>query len=194
MSAGLDRLKAFARRPVEGERCGLCSAVVAEAHAHLWNVDARRVECACAACSLLFASGDGRHRPIEVQSRALPGFVLDDATWDALAVPIGLCFFVRRGDDVVAIYPSPGGATESPIDGATWAKLCADNPGLSLVEHVEALLVRRIDGRRTYHRVSIDRAYALVGLVRKHWRGLGGGPELHEALARYFDRLGGAHA
>ena len=47
--------------------------------------------------------------------RSLDGFDLDDELWAAFAVPIGLAFFLRSAasGEVVALYPSPAGATES---------------------------------------------------------------------------------
>ncbi len=66
----------------------------------------------------------------------------------------------------------------------------AANPGLeTLRPDVEALLVNRTRGRREYFIVPIDRCYALVGTIRRQWRGLSGGSEVWEAVAGFFDRL-----
>jgi hypothetical protein len=54
---------------------------------------------------------------------------------------------------------------------------------------VEALLVNRMNGAREYYLVSIDRCYALIGLMRKHWRGLSGGAEVWESVQDYFQKL-----
>ena len=54
---------------------------------------------------------------------------------------------------------------------------------------VEALLVNRMNGAREYYLVSIDRCYALIGLIRSHWRGLSGGAEVWEAVRDYFGTL-----
>jgi hypothetical protein len=56
---------------------------------------------------------------------------------------------------------------------------------------VEALLVNRLDGAREYYRVSIDRRFALVGLIRTQWRGLSSGPEARAAIREFFDGLRG---
>ena len=68
--------------------------------------------------------------------------------------------------------------------------MIAANPMLApLVSDVEALLVNRINGAREYYLVSIDRCYALIGLIRKHWRGLSGGAEVWEAVRDYLTNL-----
>jgi hypothetical protein len=54
---------------------------------------------------------------------------------------------------------------------------------------VEALLVNRVKGAREYYRVSIDRCFSLVGLIRQHWRGLSGGAEAWDAIDAFFDTL-----
>jgi hypothetical protein len=54
--------------------------------------------------------------------------------------------------------------------------------------------VRRSGAARTAYVVSIDRAYALVGLLRKHWRGFGGGADAWREVATYFARLEAAEA
>ena len=37
--------------------------------------------------------------------------------------------------------------------------------------------------------MPIDECYKLVGLIRTHWRGLSGGDEVWDEIARFFDRL-----
>ena len=75
--------------------------------------------------------------------------------------------------------PSPAGATESLLSLDAWSQLVANNPALTELEpDVEALLVNRTKGAREYYRCTIDRCYALVGLIRTHWRGLSGGTEV----------------
>ena len=39
--------------------------------------------------------------------------------------------------------------------------------------------------------VPVDRCYALVGLIRMHWRGFGGGEEVWSAVGEFFDGLRG---
>jgi hypothetical protein len=59
---------------------------------------------------------------------------------------------------------------------------------------VEALLVNRVGRARgfsndEYYIVPIDECYKLVGLIRAHWRGLSGGPEVWEEIAAFFEGL-----
>jgi hypothetical protein len=54
---------------------------------------------------------------------------------------------------------------------------------------VEALLVDRARGARRHWLVPIDECYALVGLIRTRWRGLTGGTEVWQEIARFFDAL-----
>ncbi|MFA6206644.1 MAG: DUF5947 family protein, partial [Methylocystis sp.] len=71
-----------------------------------------------------------------------------------------------------------------------WSRLIAANPTLANLDpDVEALLVNRMNGAREYYLVSIDRCYALVGLIRRHWRGLSGGAEVWETVRNYFTNL-----
>ena len=55
----------------------------------------------------------------------LDDFVLDDNVWAKFQIPIGLAFFLlrERGQGVVALYPSPAGATESELHLAAWDEL-----------------------------------------------------------------------
>jgi hypothetical protein len=55
---------------------------------------------------------------------------------------------------------------------------------------VEALLVNRLGRGRACYLAPIDVCYHLVGLVRARWRGLSGGDDVHEEIARFFDALG----
>jgi hypothetical protein len=48
----------------------------------------------------------------------------------AFQIPIGLAFLLRSSvsGGVVALYPSPVGATESELELTAWDALCAANP------------------------------------------------------------------
>jgi hypothetical protein len=90
----------------------------------------------------------------------------------------------------IAIYPSPAGPTESLLGLDAWSRLVETNRVLAELEpDVEALLVNRTNGAREYYRVSIDRCYALVGLIRTQWRGLSGGSEVWTAVQDFFTAL-----
>lgn len=183
-------------QPPSAARCELCGAAIPEAHLHLVDTVGRHLLCACQGCvATAGRAGDARFRRLPARARRLDGFCLTDAEWEALQIPIGLAFMFHSTPQgrVIALYPGPAGATESllPLDG--WSDLVARNPALGVLDpDVEALLIDRTDGRRDHYLVPIDRCYALVGLIRRHWRGLAGGAEAWQAIGAFFDRLRGS--
>ena len=180
------RLRRFVARDVE--RCDFCSAAIASQHPHLLERSTRRVLCACQGCAFSLGAS-GRFCLISPRTDLLGDFKLDEADWDALQIPIGMAFafYSTAAKRPVAIYPSPAGTTESHLSEEAWSQLIAANPVLAEFEpDVEALLINRTRGAREYYRVSIDRCYSLVGLIRTHWRGLSGGAEAWETIAAYF--------
>jgi hypothetical protein len=186
-------LRGFRLARPAAERCELCSADLPDQHEHLLDVAGRRVQCACQACAILF---DGqavkRYRRIPRRCDYLAGFELSDAAWHSLGVPIHLAFFVNStpAGGVVAVYPSPAGATESSVPPGAWQSLTADNPVLEeLLPDVEALLVNRVGTAREHYRVGIDECYRLAGLIRVHWQGFSGGAALWDEIARFFAGL-----
>jgi uncharacterized protein DUF5947 len=177
------------------ERCELCGAPIAPEHRHLMNLDDRNLLCACRACSLLFdrgAAGGGHYRLVPQRRLRITDLALDDVTWEELRLPVDIAFFFHSGAHgrVMAYYPSPMGPTESLLGLEAWAALEEENPVLRTLEpDVEALLVDRARGARRHWIVPIDECYALVGLIRTQWRGLTGGREVWQAIARCFDEL-----
>jgi hypothetical protein len=186
-------LRNFVRPRPPAERCELCSRLLAPEHPHLLELATRRIACSCDACAILFGNQQhARFRRIPRQARALPDFRLDEAQWDALCLPINLAFFFHHSGSgkVVALYPSPAGATEAllPLDG--WPELVAANPVLGTMEpDVEALLVNRVGGASEFYLAPIDECFRLVGLIRGHWRGLSGGAEVWREVSGFFARL-----
>ncbi len=173
------------------ERCDFCSKVIAARHAHLIERATRQFFCACPQCALLLSAGD-RYAAIEARAHVLRDFELSDAEWQGFRIPIDLAFVFRStpAQGPVAIYPGPAGATESQFSAESWSRLVDAHPALAdLHPDVEALLVNRMNGAREYYLVSIDHCYALVGLIRRHWRGLSGGAEVWKAVRVYFDKL-----
>ncbi len=190
----LTALRRFAKPRPAVERCELCSAPLAPEHPHLAEPEKRRLLCACEACAILFSGTAGtKFRRVSRRVRFLPEFRLSDADWDGLGIPIGLAFFVIAGNgSVAAIYPSPAGPTDSRLDLGAWADIVAANPDLKDLESdTEALLVNRVGRARECLIVPIDECYRLVGLIRKHWRGLSGGNEVWAEIREFFDRLKG---
>jgi hypothetical protein len=181
--------------PEAGEQCDLCAVPVAPGHRHLVDLEDRRMLCACRACALLFdssAAGGGHLRLLPTRRRRLEDFVLDDAGWNRLRIPVDMAFFFRNtaAERVSAFYPSPAGATESLLELETWTELEAANPVLTELEaDVEALLVSRAKTMREHWLVPIDDCYELVGVIRTCWRGFGGGEEVWTEIDRFFNDL-----
>lgn len=181
----------------DGERCELCAAAVAAEHRHLLEMARRELRCACRACAVLFdrsaAGAGGEERYLLVPDRRLlvEGFVLDDATWAELNIPVRMAFVVEEAAGrATLVYPSPGGAVESPLEAATWERLRRANPVLrGLAADVEALLVNRTGPVREHWIVPVDDCYALVGLLRTRWKGLAGGPEVWREITGFFTGL-----
>ena len=189
----LASLRRYVRPRTARERCALCDAELAADHPHLVELSSRRLVCACTACAVLFSGrADARYRRVPQLVRFLPEFRLGDVAWQGLQLPIDLAFFVSStpARRVVALYPSPAGATESPVASEAWEALAEENPVLRDFEpDVEALLVNRLGGAREYYRVGIDECYRLVGLIRTRWRGLSGGREAWDEIGRFFAGL-----
>jgi hypothetical protein len=181
------------RAAVVRERCELCDAELAAEHSHLIEPATRRLACSCEACAILFSGqAAGRYRRVPRRVRYLADFRLTDATWDGLGIPIDLAFFLHStpAKDIIAVYPSPAGATESLVSSEAWEALAAANPVIRDLEpDVEALLVNRVGGARESYRVGIDQCYKLVGLIRTKWRGLSGGQDVWEEIGRLFAGL-----
>ncbi|MFE0516568.1 DUF5947 family protein [Streptomyces sp. NPDC058964] len=195
-TSGLRRF--LTERPPQQERCGLCSAVVdEEEHRHLVDTEQRALVCACPSCFLLMdrpGAREGRFRPVPDRYLTDPGHRLDDQAWDTLRIPVGVAFFFRNSelDRLVALYPSPAGATESELEPEAWAGVLAATGLAGLLEpDVEALLLRRTDAGIECHLVPIDSCYELVGRMRLLWTGFDGGAEARAALDAFFARVAG---
>jgi hypothetical protein len=158
------------------EQCELCGAPIGAEHRHVLELETRDVKCACRPCSLLFDRTE-KLKLIPTDVYAVGDVELD---WESLRLPVDIAFFFRTGDELKAYYPSPMGPTES--------LLTVDIP-IDLEDEVEALLVNRVRGARRQWLVPIDVCYALVGLIRTHWRGFTGGAEVWRELDKFFDGL-----
>ena len=192
---GLAALRRLAAVSPELERCELCAAVVREQHQHLVDPESRRLLCVCDACAILFDhSGRTRYRRIPRDIRGLPGFEVGDALWNSLAIPIALVFFFRSSitNAMLAVYPSPGGPTETMVEEEVWSAIASlDTSIAGLLQDVEALLVNRTQGPREYYIVPIDECYKLSGAIRRYWTGISGGDEVWEQIRLFFDGLKG---
>lgn len=174
------------------ERCELCAVAVEADHRHLVDTEKRALVCACAPCALLMeqpGAAAGRFRTVPARYLTDPEHRLDESAWEALQIPVGVAFLFRNAalDRLVALYPSPAGATESELEPATWTDVLGGSRLAGLLEpDVEALLLRRTDGRFECHLVPIDICYELVGRMRLLWQGFDGGAEARAALDAFF--------
>ena len=191
-------LRQFIRERVPVEVCEMCSANLAAEHQHLIDPSSRKLICACDACAILFdTQAETKYKRVPRRIRFLPNFRLTDAQWESLMIPINMAFFFHNAasGQVVALYPSPAGPTESLLGFDSWEEIAESNPLLKKMEpDVEALLVNRIASARgyasaEYYIVPIDECYKLVGLIRAHWRGLSGGSKVWEEIAEFFAGL-----
>jgi hypothetical protein len=193
----LATLRSFVRQRQPAERCELCGAGLGADHAHLLQPEGRQLVCACEPCAHLFlGAGASGYKRVPRRIVRLANLVLTDQQWDALMIPIDLAFFFHSSPagQVVAVYPSPAGPTESQLGLEHWHDIAAGHPRLEGLEpDVEALLVNRVRQRTPsepwYFIVPIDECYRLVGLVRANWRGLSGGTVVWDRIAEFFARL-----
>lgn len=179
----------------EVEVCDLCGEPVPPVHRHMVDLHTRRIMCACQACKILFesdAAGGGHLRLVPDRRRELADFMLDDAAWAALQIPVDMAFFffASPAERVIALYPGPAGPIESQLRLEAWAELEEANPVLrELTPDVEALLISRARGMQEHWLVPIDDCYRLTGIIRTHWEGLSGGDEVQLHIEGFFDQL-----
>lgn len=191
----LQRIRAGGPPPQPVERCDLCAEPIAPEHGHVVHLDQRSLLCSCRGCWLLFTAdgaGGGRYRAVPERYVSIGPLAVEPGAWEELQIPISVAFFLRSSatGSVTALYPSPAGATESLLPLDAWDRLAAANPALrSMAPDVEALLVRRDDHHDEAHLVPIDACYALVGELRRTWKGFDGGAEAKLAIDRCFEQL-----
>jgi hypothetical protein len=173
------------------ESCEVCGRGIPADHRHLLNLEERQINCVCDTCWAL-QSGEARFIPVGNRTLWLEGFELPEHTWATFRIPIGLAFFMHSSvtDCVIAMYPSPAGATESELHFSNWNALVELNPVLEGLEpDAEALIVNRLSDPPVYAIAPIDRCYMLVGLVKMSWQGISGGPLVEERIQGFFDEL-----
>ena len=186
-------LRRFVRQRAVVERCEMCSAELTPEHEHLVEASARQLTCVCQACAILFSGkANAKYRRVPRRILYLPDFQLTDAQWESLLIPINMAFFFHSSTagKVIALYPSPAGATESLLDFESWNEILESNPVLQEMEpDTEALLVNRVRETAECYLLPIDECYRLVGLIRTHWHGLSGGTQMWEAIEQFFVEL-----
>jgi hypothetical protein len=173
----------------------MCSRELGPGHQHLLEPSSRKLICACDACAILFDNQGGtKFKRVPRIVRHLEDFKMTDGAWNGLMMPINMAYFFKSTPlrRVIALYPSPAGATESLLSLDTWDQIAAENPVLRGMEpDVEALLVNRIGHSRgfagpEYYLVPIDECFKLVGLIRSRWQGLSGGTEVWREIGQFF--------
>jgi hypothetical protein len=143
-------------------------------------------------CELCSTPAAPKYRRVPRRFEFLTDFRMSDIQWEGLGFPINLAFFLHStpAGRIVALYPSPEGASEALLPSDACQDVVDDYPCLRDLEpDVEALLVNRLGPEPMYCRVGVDQCYALVGIVRTHWRGLSGGAADWAEITRFFDRL-----
>ena len=187
-------LRRFAQRRPQAQACEFCSEALPVEHRHVLESGTRNIVCACTPCALRFENVIGHWKLIPRDPKRLSGFQMTDLQWNGLAVPINLVFIFRStpGNKLLALYPSPGGATESLLQASDWESLVSDNPVLGEMQpEVEALLINRLKDVREYYLAPIDRCFELVGRIRLNWRGFSGGDRVWEEIEEFFVHLRG---
>jgi hypothetical protein len=181
--------------PDGAERCEMCGEVLSDRHGHVVDLDKRSLACTCRACYLLFThegAAGGHYRAVPEHVLHDPGHPLTDADWNELQIPVAMAFFFYNSalEQIVAGYPSPGGATECELDLAAWERLAAAHPLLArLAPDVEAIFVNRTNEGNEVYLIPIDECYSLVGELRLRWQGFDGGAEVRASLATFLDGL-----
>ena len=178
-------------RETTGDVCDLCGITIAERHRHLLHLVERQIACACESCWNV-RSGDPEYRPAGNRTLWLPDLDVPDELWASFQIPIGLAFFMDSTVTacVVALYPSPGGATESELHFESWRRMRELNPVLEGLEpDIEGLVVNRLSDPPAYAIAPIDQCYALTGAIKMSWQGISGGPGVEDAVAQFFEGL-----
>jgi hypothetical protein len=173
------------------ESCDLCGVTIPEDHRHLLHLVERRIVCSCEACWAMRA-GEGDYRPVGNRTVWLPELDIPDDLWAGFQIPIGLAFFMESTVTacVVAMYPSPAGATESELHFESWNQMLSLNPVLADLEpDIEGLIVNRLVDPAVYAIAPIDRCYALTGAIKATWEGISGGSGVDHAVSRFFEQL-----
>lgn len=181
-----------------GARCELCAAPIEPAHPHVADLERRALACACRPCALLFEGarvgrgGAARWRTVPDRHLFDPGLTLDAARLRALGVPIQAAFVFEStaAGGFLAVYPSPAGPVEAPLDDEAARAFVASVPfARDLAADVEALLLTPRGAGRDPSApldctlIPIHAGYALIGRLRRLYRGLDGGEEARAALA-----------
>jgi len=190
-SAGRTSAPAMTAAVPQADLCDLCGTTIPEDHRHLLHLVERQIVCSCEACWGMRA-GEGDYRPVGNRTLWLDDLEVPDDVWASFQITIGLAFFMQSTVTacVVAMYPSPGGATESELHFESWNRMLTLNPALTGLEpDVEGLIVNRLAEPPIHVIAPIDRCYALTGTIKAHWEGISGGDGVQAAVTTFFEGL-----
>ena len=137
--------------------------------------------------------GDAELRPTGTRTVWLDDFDLPDEIWASFGIPIGLAFFIDSSvtGGVVALYPSPAGATESELELDAWRELRTAEPGADGPRARRRGADRQPDGRPAPARDRADRRVLPAGrrCQGRAGRGSPAAPGSERAIAGFFDEL-----
>ena len=152
----------------------------------------RRILCACATCWAQ-RSGDPNLRPTGSRVVWLEDFSLPDELWARLEVPIGLSFFMYSSsvEAMVAMYPSPAGATESELklDGLGGPARRSIRSSSRSSPTPRRSSSTGCPDQPSYVIAPIDECYAPRRRVKVNWEGISGGDAIERAVPTFFERL-----
>jgi hypothetical protein len=178
------------------EPCEICRQPLGQRHRHVLDLERRTPCCVCVACALLFSTPREGARYQTLGDRVLvqPGLRLGATFLEELAIPVRLAFITSDPlyREWVATYPSVGGPTRAPLPADRCAELTRTQLVRALVPGLEALLLygRNPGDPLECFGVAVDRCYALVGTLRRQWRGFSGG-EVWGDVEAFFNDLRG---
>jgi hypothetical protein len=180
--------------PVESEACELCGQPLQGGHRHVLDRVAGTPRCACVACAVLFQTpGGARYQTLGDRVLRDPQLQRAPELFTALQIPVRLAFITCDANlaGCEATYPSVAGPTRAQLPAAACADLAATRLLRALIPGQEALLLygREPGGPIAGFGVAVDRCYALVGTLRRTWRGFSGGPEAFRAIDAFFADL-----
>lgn len=185
------------------ERCDFCASEIKGEHRHLIEPGSKSVACACNICVLTSSSlrkitsqGAFHYKIIPELYSVVSDFVMPEEVWASLSIPVDMAFFVYSStkEDLEVFFPSPLGPIQSELSQHSKSLLKTMNPIIKVLSHEDnrdalALLVNRTETSSEYFLIPIDQCYKLIGLMRKNWRGFGGGKEMHVMIAQFFQEL-----
>lgn len=179
-----------AAEPGPGAACEFCSEPLGEPHEHVLEIASGGLACSCTACALLFDRPGQERRRLPRDARAL-GCRLTEQEWASLEIPVKLAFVTVAGNGaVMAGYPGPGGVAQAVVAPEAWAAIRAAHAELQRLQpELECVLIQRLEPAGEMFIVPLDQAYRLAGLVRRHWQGLSGGPEVRRQVNAFCAQL-----